>query len=433
MVDIDGDSLIKGLNKTGENYKSEIFVVTLDDNLTHPYFTDIQLDKDNVTPIGSCVLVAPKEKELSKYWLNYSGPVVVSFKIQGVEHENTNTKDYFTNKIVPSYTKYQEKLEKKMKSLTEETDKEIKELKQNLINNYYNFSFIGKITRIKERGKKFIIYLSDLGWKFMQKVPKEFRSAFIANQSLDDAFQAMCEFMGVEFAYSIEDLHEYNFGADGYSVEKDGETIEDVPQILKEWSNNFIEEQEANEDANQLTPDPEDAGGLTEYNQKKKELENILKIQDTSDVGKKISDTNSSLYKSKKETDDPNDKTENKEDENKKTLEDKIAEYQEDFDEKIRTLFIGNGYYLSDLTHPVLDYNAITIEPKASTTGSNMSSVGSAGSNTNSNNSNGSMSIDEYRDYWSDKVQSSNIGINVNFINNNISGNLQKGKFLLGR
>ena len=427
MVDIDGDSLIKGLNKTGENYKSEIFVVTMDDNLTHPYFSNIQLDKDNVTPIGSCILTAPRENELAQYWLNYTGPVVVSFKMQDIEHENTNTEDYFKNKIVPAYTKYQEKLEKKAKALAEKNNeeykkKELKEIKQNLINNYYNFSFIGKVNRIKERGKTFIIYLSDLGWKFMQKVPKEFRNAYVAGQSLDDAFQAMCEFMGIEFAYSIEDLNEYSFSADGYSVEKDGSIIEDVPQILKEWSNNAMEEK-----VESLTQqlDKKESNNQSEENKDNSNKNNSNNLN----ANKKISDTDSPIYKNtNQDTDKMTNSDEEKDKDKQKTLEDKKAEYQEDFDEKIRTLFIGNGYYPSDLTHPILNYDSITIEPKApETSSSNMSTMG----NTNMPNANSSEQ--DIKEYWRDKLQNSDIGLKLNIVDNSPRGNLQKGIYLLGR
>ena len=68
----------------------------------------------------------------------------------------------------------------------------------------YNYSFIGKVYRFKQIGQTFVIYLEDLGWKFVQKVPDEFRKTYIAGQTLDDAFQAICEFMGVDFAYSID-------------------------------------------------------------------------------------------------------------------------------------------------------------------------------------------------------------------------------------
>ena len=55
--------------------------------------------------------------------------------------------------------------------------------------------------------------------------------------------------MGVDFAYSIEDLSKFNFAADGYSIEKDGQVVEDVVTILSEWGKgNEEEEEEETED-----------------------------------------------------------------------------------------------------------------------------------------------------------------------------------------
>ena len=105
--------------------------------------------------------------------------------------------------------------------------------KKELTNDEYNYSLICKISKLRHKGKKIIIYFEDLGWKFLQKVPSEFRQTFIAGQPLDKAFQAICEFLEVDFAYSIETLHEYKFESDGYSVTKDNETIENVPNTIQ--------------------------------------------------------------------------------------------------------------------------------------------------------------------------------------------------------
>lgn len=402
MTDVSGDSLIQGLNESGYNFKSDILVVTMDDNLKHPYFTNIEVNRDNVTPAGSCILTAPKEKELAQYWVNYFGTVIVSFKMQNIDQTNTNTEDYFNNVLVPAYTKYQDKIEKKareeaLKAGKKYKEKERKQLKQRLINNYYNFSFIGKISRIKEQGKNFIIYLNDIGWKFMQKVPKEFRNTYVAGQALDDAFQAMCEFMGVEFAYSIEDLNEYNFSADGYSIEKDGEVIEDVPQILKEWSITAQEEEQEAKKKNNLNL-LEDKPGLAEYNKNNSNTQSInVGSSDT-----KISDTNSPIYKTSNQQDptkkDSPSKEESEKKDKEKSLKDKINEYQEEFDEKIQTLFIGNGYYPSELCTPILNYDSITIEPKAAQSNNNMNTTNNNQNqqnnqqNNNNQNSSGSNS-----------------------------------------
>ena len=46
-------------------------------------------------------------------------------------------------------------------------------------------------------------------------------------------------------------------------------------------------------------------------------------------------------------------------------VNDKINQYQEEFDNKIKDLFIGNNLYDSNISDPILNYNWITITPKA--------------------------------------------------------------------
>ena len=45
-----------------------------------------------------------------------------------------------------------------------------------------------------------------------------------------------------------------------------------------------------------------------------------------------------------------------------------MEKYQQEFDEKIKDLFIGNTLYDSNISDPVLNYNWITITPQAATT-----------------------------------------------------------------
>ena len=49
------------------------------------------------------------------------------------------------------------------------------------------------------------------------------------------------------------------------------------------------------------------------------------------------------------------------------SVDEKIEIYQEEFDEKIKDLFIGNTYYDSNLTDAILNYNWISVQPKAQT------------------------------------------------------------------
>lgn len=298
-------------------------IVTLKDNLTHPYFSSIDMSKDGTSPIGIAKFHVVYDQQILDYWAKYDDVVVVSFDITDLNRENTNSLNF----------------------------SESHELNGRLQNEEYNYSFICKVSRVKQKGKEIIIFLEDLGWKFLQKVPVEFRQTYITNQYLDDAFQAICEFLDVRFAYSIEDLHKFQFGGDGYSITKDGEVIDSVQTILTEESPTLEEPTDPLDD-----PIFEDQG-----------LFDLLSGK--TDTEQEDSNTNQPL-------------TENED----TSLEDKIEKYQEDFDKKILDLFIGNAYYDSDLVNPVLDYNRITITP---TTDTNSSTPETTPENTDEEQSDG--------------------------------------------
>lgn len=317
---MDSGELFQSLNSKGRNLQTNVQIITLDDNLSHPYFTSVNMAKDNLRPMGSVVVETMYTPYISDYWIKYRGIVVVSFDIKEMHYTNTNAKSYL----------------------------EEHELKQRINNTEYNYSFVGRVGKFKQKGNKFIIHFQDVGWKFLQKVPKEFRDTYIANQPLDQAFQAICEFLGVQFAYSIEDLHEFNFGADGYSVTKDNQVIEDVKTILSEWGQ-APEEEEENEEEDELADPKLENDGLIEIDKKNKDNKDYVK----------------------KENNDE------KIEENKDDMQATIDKYQEEFDEKIRDLFIGNSYYESDVASNVMNYDQITVTPVApandtTTTNSNM-------------------------------------------------------------
>ena len=233
----------------------------------------------------------------------------------------------------------------------------IKKIKRRIINEQHNYSVVGHVGQFKQKGKKFIIHIEDLGWKFLQKVPKEFRDAYIANQPLDKAFQAMCEFLDVEFAYSIEDLNEYTFGADGYSVTKDGQVVEDVETILSKWQTEAPEEENKDDELNDpMNENP----GLMELNKKNaKNKEYVRK------------------YKQKNKQLDSDDSA----------LQEQLDKYQEDFDQKVMDLFIGNQFYESNVTDNIMNYDKITVTP---TPAANTNGTMSTTTNANNNNANNS-------------------------------------------
>lgn len=357
--------------------ENDISVITVDDNINHTYCSKIRWDKDNFLPIGTAQLTMPYSKDIEQYWIKYSGIVVI--------HANLNS---HTNSVIASQLKVPDTISLNLKKYVD-TEVDIDDKKRTLRfkNDEYNYAFIGKISRFKQVGKTFIIYLEDIGWKFLQKVPQEFRNSYIANQSLDDAFQAICEFMGVDFAYSIEDLSEYNFAADGYSVQKDGEIIETTPTILTEWVDN-PEDDEEEDDEGGLDPDNGfESETLKEVVDQQK---NALRNQLSNNQSNKSLNAQTTNSESVDNVIDNN----TEEEQNAQSIQDKIEQYQQEFDDKIKDLFIGNTFYDSNTSDPILNYNWITITPKVATS-SDTSSISSVEDEDSSDNSESNSSSEE--------------------------------------
>lgn len=349
--------------------ENDISVITVDDNINHTYCSKIRWDKDNFLPIGTAQLTMPYSKDIEQYWIKYSGIVVI--------HANLNS---HPNSVIASQLKIPDTISLNLKKYVD-TEVDIEDNKRTLRfkNDEYNYAFIGKISRFKQVGKTFIIYLEDIGWKFLQKVPQEFRQSYIANQSLDDAFQAICEFMGVDFAYSIEDLSEYNFAADGYSVQKDGEIIETTPTILTEWVDNPENDEEE-----------DDEGGLDPDNGFESETLKEVVDQQKNALRNQLSNnqSNKSLNAQTTNSEGVDNVIDNntEEEQNTQSIQDKIEQYQQEFDDKIKDLFIGNTFYDSDTSNPVLNYNNITITPKVATS-TDSSSISNVEDESSSDNS----------------------------------------------
>ena len=340
-------------NFQGIQLETDISIITLSDNISHTYCSKIKWDKDNYSPLGTAQLVMPYSKEIEAYWIKYSGAVVIHANLNFRPQSLTQATMYQMEDTLSLNMKNYQKNQQQEKEVTKKKDKKTNKI--HLQNDYYNYSFIGKTARFKQVGKTFIVYLEDLGWKFVQKVPKEFRDSYIAGQSLDDAFQAICEFMGVDFAYSIEDLSEYHFSADGYSIEKDGQVIEDVPSILKEWKAKTEDEEEENETQDEsmgksINQEGFESSGLQEYKNKQKQSNN----QSSNSLNAQVTNQTNNQ-----------ENQDNKVEEQQQTPTEKIEKYQEEFDRKIKDLFIGNTFYDSNISDPILNYDWITIVPKA--------------------------------------------------------------------
>ena len=329
-------------NFSGIQKEADIAIITLDDNIVHTYCSSISWQHDNASPVGIAKLIMPYTLDIEKYWVKYSGGVVVHANLNNKPKINEN--DLATMQQVPNKSVLQEKTDDKIR----------------IQNDEYNYSFIGKVHRFRQEGKKFVVYLENIGWKFLQKVPKEFRQTYIAGQTLANAFQAICEFMGVEFAYSVEKLNEYNFAADGHSVEKDGKIIENVETILSEYKTSDEEEEdEASQDetlANALDDETSELPGLVRYNKKKADTIKKAGNQALNALTTNPTTGNINDLKNKTKTEDA-------------LMEDEeMQALQEEFDSKIEDLFKGNTLYNSNISDAILNYEWITVTPTAQAT-----------------------------------------------------------------
>lgn len=169
IVDI---NLQENLSNQEVNPANQVIVHTLDDNLTHNYFHYFSLYWDAGDPLSSAILRIPKtDTGNTQYWIKYIGEVdiLLGNDIEREIRQNTNESN---------------------KNVTNETYWSIQGMRP---------VFKGDIGRIKEYQEELEIHIDSIGKRFKQKIPDEFRQAFINGQNVRDAFQAICEFLGVKY------------------------------------------------------------------------------------------------------------------------------------------------------------------------------------------------------------------------------------------
>ena len=163
IVDV---NLQENIDKQEDNPYNKIIIHTEKDNLVHNYFHYFDMYWDAGDCLSSVVLKLPKtNEENTKYWITYTGDVCI----------------YLTNDV----------------------NREMHKTNDN-VNTYWGLQgaksiFKGEIGRIKEYHEELEIHIDSIGKRFKQKIPEEFRQAFIYNQNVRDAFQAICEFLGVKY------------------------------------------------------------------------------------------------------------------------------------------------------------------------------------------------------------------------------------------
>ena len=169
---IENINLAENLANQESNPSNQIVIHTEEDNLVHNYFHYFEMYWDAGDCLSSVILKLPKtDTGNTKYWITYTGEVSIYLgnDIERINKQETNESNQSSSG-----------------------------------DNYWSIQgmspiFKGEIGRIKEYQEVLEIHIDSIGKRFKQKIPDEFRQAFINNQNVRDAFQAICEFLGVKY------------------------------------------------------------------------------------------------------------------------------------------------------------------------------------------------------------------------------------------
>ena len=368
------DDLAKAVNQQDSKEPiNNITVITAEDNLIHNYFTSMDVSWDASNCLSSAIIKAPKmNTENTNYWTTYTGQLTI-YAGYNFTFDYVNSNSYSTEKdAANSLIKYWD-------------------------NSNITPFFKGEISRVKEKENDIVIYVDSIGRRFQQKIPDEFRQAFIYNQNVRDAFQAICEFLGVIYICPPKTVTD-----NGETEEEDGEVTTDGTE------NNIGTQQNKEQQIKQIAQNKVNQANSSSSPSSSSDTSSNTENQDSS------TDTEDTSLTNNEEIDTPqNGYGDINFDANgaithgstvietspdmAETLiameENPLEKYLEDetgIVEKVQKFLDGEMF--DELHNKVMDYGAITIEPK-STTSTNMSTTGSTtGTAGNSGDSSGDSS-----------------------------------------
>ena len=343
---------------TDEKPVNSIVVITAQDNLIHNYFTDIEVSWDAINCLSTAIIKMPKlNTENLTYWTSYTGQLTIyvgnDFTFDYVNTNSHETEQGAANALV----KYWD-------------------------NSNIKPFFRGEISRVKEFDNDITIYVDSIGRRFQQKIPEDFRQSFINNQNVRDAFQAICEFLGVEYICppktvtdNGETTTDEQTPSDG--TENDVSTQQNTEKNIQNTVKNKVEQQQSN------TSDTENNN---QSNNNTENLENNEEIPDIQNGYGDINfDANGAIVHGGAIIESSPDMTE--------TLiamdENPLEQYLEDetgIIDKVQKFLDGDMF--EETHNKVMDYGAITIEPKSASS----STITPKTSNTNTNTLNGDSS-----------------------------------------
>lgn len=370
--------------KVNENTSNKpinnITVITAEDNLIHNYFTSMDVSWDASNCLSTAIIKAPKMgTENTNYWTTYTGQLTVyagyNFIFDYVNGNSNPTEQDAANSLV----KYWD-------------------------NSGIKPFFRGEISRVKEFNNDIVIYVDSIGIRFQQKMPDEFRQAYIYNQNVRDAFQAICEFLGVKYICppktATEDAEEVT--EDGQATtdgtENDVSQQQNKTQQIQQTAINKVN-QSNNSSSNPPSSDPNSPTGTEgeegEEGAEGEELTNNEEIEAPQNGYGDINfDANGAIVHGSTVIETSPDMAETLIAMDENPLE-KYLEDETGIIESVQQLLDGEMF--DELHNKVMDYGAITVQPKASSSTS-MSTTGSTGSTGDTSGSSSDSGSDSSSD-----------------------------------
>lgn len=317
---------------------NNIVVITSDDNLIHNYFYSLDVSWDASNCLSSAIIKMPKmDAENVNYWATYQGQLTIyighDFVFDYVNSNSYGTEQDAANALI----KYWD-------------NSDILPL------------FKGEISRIKERENDITVYVDSIGRRFQQKIPDEFRQAYIYNQNVRDAFQAICEFLGVKYICppkTVVDNSETQQAADNPQTPSDTDTK------LQQEQN--IANTVANKTANEVNNSNNDENNNNNNNNDNTEnLTNNQEIDMPQNGYSNINfDANGAIVYNSKMIETSPDMVQTLLAMEENPLE-KYVDDETGIIEDVQALL--KGYMFDELHNKVMNYNSVTIPPKASST-----------------------------------------------------------------
>lgn len=313
---------------------NNIVVITSDDNLIHNYFYSLDVSWDASNCLSSAIIKMPKmNTENTNYWATYHGQLTIYLGYNFTFDYVNNTQYSNEQDAANSLAKYWD-------------------------NSDIQPFFRGEISRIKEMDNDITIYVDSIGRRFQQKIPDEFRQAYIYNQNVRDAFQAICEFLGVKYicpprtiidngeTQSIENSENQSQDAND-KLQQEQNMAQTAANIVQQAANQSNDENNENEN-NELTNNQEIDAPQNGYGNINFDANGAIVH------GSKVIETSPDMVQTLLTMD-----------------ENPLEKYLVDetgIIEDVQALLDGDMF--EELHNKVMNYNSITIPPKASSTSS---------------------------------------------------------------